>query len=169
MTDSGLAEHYLSLPYSKVLVRDESGGYTAHISELPGCIAEGETPDEAVRALDDAMEDWIEAVLESGTAVPPPLRVEGFSGRLVLRLPKTSHRMAAERAQADGVSLNQWIVEAVGERLGAEALADRLCIRVASTLLSPYPAESQPALTGRVAESPAETYGKPSRARKHRA
>lgn len=133
-TSRARVEEYLKRPYSKVLMSDESGGYSAHVAELPGVMAEGDTPGEAIRALDEAMEDWIENLLESGRTIPEPLRAQGFSGKLVLRLPKGTHRQAAERAQAEKVSLNQWIVEAVGERLGAEELAEKLFARLQTTL-----------------------------------
>ena len=125
MTNKNTME-YLARPYSKILVSDPNGGYTAHVLEFPGCLAEGDTADEAIRALDEAMEDWIEEVIESGRTVPEPLESQGFSGRLVLRLPKSIHRQASLSAQIDGVSLNQWIVEAIGERLGVEKVLDRL-------------------------------------------
>ncbi len=129
-------EAYLSKPYSKVLVRDKNGGYVASVSEFPGCIAEGETPDEAIESLDEAMVDWIEAVLEANGDVPEPMQAQGFSGRLVLRLPKSIHRQVALRAQVDGISLNQWLVEAVGERLGAEKFSNRLSQMVAPQISS---------------------------------
>ena len=154
MTSEKVRE-YLARPYSKILVRDETGGYVAHVLEFPGCLAEGETPDEAVRELDEAMEDWIEEVIESGKPVPEPLEAQGFSGRLVLRLPKSIHRQAAQRAYADGTSLNQWIVEAIGERLGAESFArkleERLFGATMSTLVGPALTAS---LIGAVSRSP---------------
>lgn len=123
---------YLARPYSKVLVRDETGGYVAEVLEFPGCITEGDTPDEAIRNLDEAMEDWLKAVLESRMSVPEPLASQGYSGRLVVRMPKWVHKEAARYALADGVSLNQWIVEAVAERLGAQRYTERLLERMLS-------------------------------------
>ena len=117
---------YLAKPYSRVLVPDETGGYVAQVLELPGCIAEGETAAEAIHNLDDAMEAWIEAVIEDGGAVPEPLDLQGYSGRLVVRMPKWVHKETTRRAQMEGVSLNQWIVDAVGERLGADRCVERL-------------------------------------------
>ena len=36
------------------------------------------------------------------------------------------HARCVRLADADGVSLNQWLLEAIGERLGAEGFARRL-------------------------------------------
>jgi predicted RNase H-like HicB family nuclease len=119
-------EDYLKRPYSKVLVADESGGYVAEILEFPGCIAEGETAEEAVENLNEAAVAWIEAIQEDGGTVPEPLDLQGYSGRLVLRLPKSLHKEATRRAQVEGVSLNQWIVGAVAERLGTDRYHERI-------------------------------------------
>lgn len=64
---------YLKQPYARILVPDESGGYSAEVLELPGCFAEGETADEAMDALERAAESWIEAALELGQSIPDPL------------------------------------------------------------------------------------------------
>ena len=51
---------YLRKPYTRMLVPDpEDGGYVAEVLELPGCLSQGETPEEAYRNLDDAMSGWI--------------------------------------------------------------------------------------------------------------
>jgi hypothetical protein len=42
-----------------------------------------------------------------------------YSGKLVLRMPKSLHRHAAFAANRDGVSLNQFIVSSVAEQVGA--------------------------------------------------
>lgn len=49
MSESDL-EYYASLPYAITIVRDKvSGGYVASISDLPGCITQADTVEEAVR------------------------------------------------------------------------------------------------------------------------
>src|SRR5215217_725483 len=48
---------YLTKPYARVLTPDaEYGGYTAEILEFPGCVTEGDTPDEALENLEAAAE-----------------------------------------------------------------------------------------------------------------
>lgn len=64
----------LKRPYRRVLIPDEeSGTITAWIEEFPGCIAQGDTPAEAYRRLEAAAESWVEAALEMGQSIPPPL------------------------------------------------------------------------------------------------
>jgi predicted RNase H-like HicB family nuclease len=113
-------KEYLREPYSRVLTPDEeTGTYTAEIREFPGCVAQGDSPEEAYRNLEAAAESWIEVALEVGQAIPEPAQEESYSGRVALRLPKSLHRRAAQAAERDGTSLNQFLVAAVAEQLGA--------------------------------------------------
>ncbi len=116
----------LKLPYSRMLVPDETGGYTSEIMEFRGCFSEGDTPEEAFSNLEEAALNWVKAALKQGLTIPPPFSTEGYAGRFVLRLPKTIHRQAAEMARRDGVSLNQFVLSAVSARLGSLDLFERL-------------------------------------------
>lgn len=109
-----------SRPYARVLVPDESGRYCAEVLELPDVFAEGDTPDQAMEALEEALRMWVECALEDGDQIPEPLEAGAYNGRFQLRMPKSVHRDAAKRAQAEGVSLNQWMVSAISGRLGAK-------------------------------------------------
>ena len=50
----------------------EGGGWLAEVPELPGCMSDGETPQEAVDNVMDAIACWIEAAEEDGRPVPLP-------------------------------------------------------------------------------------------------
>jgi predicted RNase H-like HicB family nuclease len=128
------AEEYLKEPYTYILIPDEMGGYAAEILEFPGCFAEGETANEAMKKLDSAAAGWIRAALAQGQDIPPPLRNQGYGGKIALRLPKSLHRKAVEFATRDGVSLNQFLVSAIAARVGAEEFCDRLTTRVVEKL-----------------------------------
>ncbi len=45
-----------------VLEKSEEGGYTAHVPSLPGCISEGETQQEALKNIQEAIELYLEPV-----------------------------------------------------------------------------------------------------------
>lgn len=53
----------------------DGGGFTAVAPELPGCRSDGDTPQEALDNIYDAIACWIEAAQEMGRAVPPPRRI----------------------------------------------------------------------------------------------
>jgi predicted RNase H-like HicB family nuclease len=90
-------------------VQDESGSYFhASVLELEGCQSTGETFQEAYDSLIEAMEGWIETKIENGFAVPAPLDRGRFSGKFVVRLPKSLHARLVIEAEKEGVSLNQY-------------------------------------------------------------
>jgi predicted RNase H-like HicB family nuclease len=45
-----------------VLEPSDEGGYTAYVPSLPGCISEGDTLDEAMRNIREAVELYLEPV-----------------------------------------------------------------------------------------------------------
>lgn len=110
-------EAYLELPYTIALVfdRDEEGheGWVAEVEELPGCMSQGETPGEAVENVRLAMADWITVALEDGRPVPEPRAIFSHSGRFLVRLPRSLHAELAHAAEHEGVSLNQFVTNAL--------------------------------------------------------
>lgn len=102
---------YLKLPYNIIIqqINDESGKYYyARVMELDGCQSDGETIDEAYKNVMDAMEGYIETKLENGFDVPVPQSTENYSGKFVVRIPKSLHMSLAAEAAREGVSLNQY-------------------------------------------------------------
>ncbi len=57
------------------LSKADGGGYTAIAPELPGCRADGETPQEALDNIYDAIACWIEGAQEMGRTIPQPKRL----------------------------------------------------------------------------------------------
>ena len=45
-----------------VLESSEDGGYTVYVPSLPGCISEGETAEEALANIQEAIELYLETV-----------------------------------------------------------------------------------------------------------
>ena len=58
---------------------EEGGGFLATAPDLPGCMSDGETPEEAVANIQDAIAAWIEAARDLGHAVPKPSRHAAFA------------------------------------------------------------------------------------------
>jgi predicted RNase H-like HicB family nuclease len=42
----------------------DGGGYLATVPDLPGCMSDGETPEEVLKNIQEAIESWIEAAKE---------------------------------------------------------------------------------------------------------
>jgi len=111
-------ERYIGLPYMRELIKNEDGSWFARIAEFTGCMTEGVTVDEAMNNLDDAMAAWIEVKIEDGEAIPPPLNSGQYSGKFLMRVPKTLHRELVRRADLEGVSLNQYALTALAQAVG---------------------------------------------------
>lgn len=102
-------EYYLELNYPVTLYRAEEGGFAAEIEDLPGCLTQGETVEEVIENIEEARQLWINLAYEDGFEIPIPRTDEEYSGRFLVRIPKSLHRRLAEQARYEGVSLNQYV------------------------------------------------------------
>jgi predicted RNase H-like HicB family nuclease len=98
---------------AQVFYSDEDEGFIAVATDLPGCSAFGDTQEEAVAELRDAIDAWKMAAENAGNPIPEPskLHLDDLpSGKILLRLPRTLHAQLIERAKYENVSLNQHLV-----------------------------------------------------------
>jgi predicted RNase H-like HicB family nuclease len=56
------------------LSMEDGGGFLETVPDLLGCMSDGETPEEAVTNVQDAILTWIEAARELGREIPAPSR-----------------------------------------------------------------------------------------------
>jgi antitoxin HicB len=105
-------ERYMALPYHIELIPDE-GEWVVAIPELPGCLSQGETPEEAITMIREAQRLWLQVALEDGRPIPAPRLEEDYSGRFNVRVPKRLHRDLVRAAEAEGVSLNLFVATAL--------------------------------------------------------
>ena len=102
----------------------DGGGYFVEVLDLAGCIADGETPEEALANAAEAVEEWIDAARELGRPIPEPDSIEDYSGKWVQRVPKSLHMKLVEQAKREGVSLNALATALIAEGLGQRNVAD---------------------------------------------
>ena len=100
-------EYYMSLPYRVVLEPSPEGGWVTSIPDLPGCVTQGETKEEALLLIEDAKAGWIDIALKDGAVIPEPDTKEKYSGKFLVRIPKSLHQEIAARAKKEAVSINQ--------------------------------------------------------------
>ncbi len=100
------------------LAPDDGGGFLIEFPDLPGCMSDGETVEEAIANGVDAIECWIAAAKEKGREIPGLLDIENQSGKWVQRVPKSLHARLARRAKRERVSLNTLVVSILSESLG---------------------------------------------------
>ena len=74
----------------------ESGGddYGVVFPDLPGCVAMGNTLDEAIRHAEEALHDWMDSMGELGHPIPAPSELENIEVPVGCTL--TSVRLAAQ-------------------------------------------------------------------------
>ena len=64
-------EYSVNIVWSK-----EDEAYLAFIPELPGCIADGPTPEEALKEIRVVAEEWVDVAGQEGRKVPSPRSFE---------------------------------------------------------------------------------------------
>ncbi len=88
------------------LSAEEGGGFLIEFPDLPGCIADGDTVEEALNEAADALNAWLKTAAEFNDPIPVPSVPTNFSGQWRLRIPKSLHAELTLRAKQEGVSLN---------------------------------------------------------------
>jgi len=65
--------------YSVFIQKDPESDYGVIVPDLPGCISAGETPEEALKMVKEAMELHIQGLVEDGDAIPVPTSFEALA------------------------------------------------------------------------------------------
>ncbi len=102
------------------LSNEEGGGYLIEFPDLPGCMSDGDTIEQAINNGQDAVDAWIAAAREMNRHIPKPGELESQSGKWVQRVPKSIHLRLVNRAKEEGVSLNTLVIMMLSESLGSE-------------------------------------------------
>ena len=56
--------------YTVILQREEDGGYVATVPVLPGCVSQGDSREEALKNVEEAIEVYLADVRAAGETVP---------------------------------------------------------------------------------------------------
>jgi antitoxin HicB len=97
------------------LTKDEGGGWLITFPDLPGCVSDGDTIEEAIENGVDAEKVWLEA----NAGWQPGEK----SGKLNIRIPKSIHRELANQANRENVSINTLIVAYLSSAVSAKKIA----------------------------------------------
>lgn len=98
------------------LSREEGGGYLVEFPDIPGCMSDGETIEEAIMNGREALLDCMEVFKESGRKIPKPT-IEAAQWRQ--RLPRTLYSKLTKQAENEGVSINSLVTAIIAEAIGA--------------------------------------------------
>lgn len=101
------------------LTEDDGGGYLIEFPDFPGCIADGATPEEAIREGRDALLSYKRTLEELGRKIPES--GAAFAGQWRQRVPKSLHAALVRRAANEGVSLNTLVTAMLAEGVAKRA------------------------------------------------
>lgn len=62
--------------FEVVLTPAEGGGYSVSVPALPGCVSQGESRDEALAMIREAIELYLESLEAHGDPLPAPVEIE---------------------------------------------------------------------------------------------
>jgi antitoxin HicB len=99
------------------LSQADGGGWLATVPALPGCMADGETPEQALADAEAAISEWKQAAKELGRDVPGPASL----GQWRQRVPRSLHEKLKIVAAREGVSLNSYVSHVLAETIGRAA------------------------------------------------
>src|SRR5690606_3687184 len=98
---------YLDLPYHITLIQDAwddgTPGWFVRVEELPGCMSQGRTPDEALEQIRDAMLGWKSVMQEEGDVIPEPWPADMEMEVVYFPVPTTVARRLRRLARERGV------------------------------------------------------------------
>ena len=85
-------KYYMELKYPTQITEipiEDGGGYMIEIPLLKGCISDGETIIKALENIKDAKREWFIYMLENNLPIPEPVDLNKYSGKFVVRIPKS--------------------------------------------------------------------------------
>lgn len=99
---------------------DDGGGYLVTVPDLPGCMADGATPEEAIAEARDAIKSWLATARKFGDPIPEPGDLASCNGTLTLRIPVDLHRRLKIWSMANKTPMNQGAAYLLAHGLGQE-------------------------------------------------
>jgi len=112
--------YYMSLPYTITLKRGTQEGkkyWVARVLELPHCMTHAATYEEAICDIEDAKKEWLTTNIDNGLDIPEPPK---YTGQYHLRMPPSLQETLSKLADAEGVSINQYMVTALARCAGRQ-------------------------------------------------
>ena len=106
--------YYMHLPYTIEIVpmpNSQGEGFIARLPEIgrPAITGDGKSREEAIANLLATQKERLSDYLRKGIKIPEPVQKEEYSGKFLLRIPAKLHMILSKQAQAEGISLNQYI------------------------------------------------------------
>ena len=114
MTKRNLDQYQFTV---RPLSKEEGGGYLVEYPDIPGCMSDGETIEEAITNGREALRDCMQVFRESDRTIPKP-SIAAAQWRQ--RLPRTLYSKLTKQAESEGVSINSLVTAIIAEAIGAK-------------------------------------------------
>ena len=114
---------------------EDDGSYTITYPDLPGCISEGKSLENALYMAQDALSQWLECTLEVGQEIPAASRVESIAHKQGEFVNLIRAELKDNRAVRRTVSIPKWMYDAAAganlslSRVLQDALRERLDVQ----------------------------------------
>jgi len=118
-------DYYLNLEYPFTVVPDD-GSFFIEFPDLKGCMTQVEDASEIGAMAEEIRTLWLETAYDQGLPIPEPSTGNGYSGKFVVRMPKSLHRDLAIAAERESTSLNSYVNYVLANRNVDHQIVERL-------------------------------------------
>lgn len=106
-----------------IIIEQAENNYSAYSPDIDGCIATGQTPEEARKNYLEALEMHLEGLKEDGLEIPKPtakfsFTTEDCSGVINIRTSKSVHSKLTRLAKEEHVSVSHLVNDAIVKMYG---------------------------------------------------
>lgn len=92
--------------------------WVVRFPEVNNCGGSGQTVELAIQDAYENLAFELSMMEEEGKPLPPVKSKENYSGKLLVRMPKSLHERLSQLADEEEVSINQFVVAALSEKVG---------------------------------------------------
>jgi predicted RNase H-like HicB family nuclease len=98
---------------------DEDQVFIVSVEELSGCMTHGKTQSEALKMGHEAVEGYLESLVDHKEEIPKPFSLQKFKGEFIVRAtPELHKRIAVESNRKGYKSINKFVVETLEKAVG---------------------------------------------------
>ncbi|HIT78202.1 MAG TPA: toxin-antitoxin system HicB family antitoxin [Candidatus Limihabitans stercoravium] len=100
--------------------------WTAFYPAVDGCVGGGATVEEAITEASENLKIFLAYLKKEKREVPKPYSEPQYSGKIALRIPKSTHRKVVMLANEEQVSVNTLLISAIERYLGNKEFDSQL-------------------------------------------
>ncbi len=103
------------------LAEDGTTYWTACYPSVSGCVGGGDTVEEAIKDAQENLQIYLEFLEEERRPIPEENYKGEFSGKIALRISKSTHKKLADISENEGISINLLLNNAIEHYIGLKS------------------------------------------------